>query len=69
MKNIILLRLFITFPIIGIALPDAAFCFTDKKYHIPLAHFAILGTLMVIFLVSFAFRHRKAEDKENLSHN
>jgi len=66
MKNVALFRILIAFPLIGVAMPDAAFCLKDTDYHIPMFHFIILAILMIMLFVSYLFKGQKVNNNGNL---
>ena len=66
MKNVALFRVLIAFPLIGVAMPDAAFCLKDTDYRIPMFHFIILAILMIMLFVSYLIKGQKAGGNGNL---
>ena len=66
MKNLPILRLFIAFPLIGIAIPDFAFICDDTHYHIPTWHFVAFLILVVVLLGTYVLKQENTSDKNTL---
>ncbi len=66
MKNVAILRTLIILPLIGIAMPDAAFLFKDFAYHIPTAHIVLCSVLLAIVLTSLLFKQDKDDNSQLL---
>lgn len=54
-----MLRIFIAFPLIGIALPDAAFLYDDFGYKIPQFHLVVFAVLIIILTGSYFIKAGK----------
>ena len=46
-------RLFLSFPLIALVLPDIAFTLDDVKYQIPVWHFVVATVLTAAILASY----------------
>ncbi len=67
MKNIAIFRIFVAFPLIGIALPDLASKFEDANYKIPAVHFILFVTLLSLLLVSFVVKQTKIDEQADMA--
>jgi hypothetical protein len=59
MEDLIIFRLFLAFPLIGLIIPDIGLFFSSlMKRHIPVTHIIIEGTLLIcIFICTLGIRH------------
>jgi hypothetical protein len=54
MEDIIIFRIFLAFPLIGLLIPDAGLKLLDFKHHIPVNHIIIEATLLISILTCAA---------------
>lgn len=59
MKNIAIFRIFVAFPLIGIALPDLSSKLDDAQYNIPSFHLIIMTSLLSLLLLSYGVKYIK----------
>lgn len=54
MEDLIIFRMFLGFPIIGMLIPDAGMMFSSPKKDIPLSHLIIASSLLTSIIVCTA---------------
>jgi hypothetical protein len=57
MKLLVLFRIFLLFPLIGILIPDLTLILKDPTFEIPFFHMAICAGILVIIIGSFVLQN------------
>jgi hypothetical protein len=68
MEDLIIFRIFLTFPLIGLLIPDSGLLMLDFKHHVPTGHIIIELTLLTSIIIcsaGIAYMKRKSNREVN----
>jgi hypothetical protein len=68
MEDLIIFRIFLTFPLIGLLIPDSGLLWLDFKHRVPTGHIIIELTLLTSIIIcsaGIAYMKRKSNREVN----